>query len=148
LAWFTLSLCTCSFFLSDNVAVCVPLPSYADCRVLCILINTHIVIVVVVHFVTNIVIRFTTVFSDSGQLVAVTAVDGEYPTWTDFTAHGVDVSLHTSCSQPLYIGLEVVFSGVGSITITGFVSTSGRTESECSGGSGGGTGGGGGSGGM
>jgi uncharacterized membrane protein YgcG len=110
-------------------------------------IDTHVVVVVIVHFVTNIVIRFTTVFTDNGQFVAVTAVGGQYPTNTVFTAYDVSVTLHTSCSQPLYIGLVVVFPNVGSITITGFVSASGRTESECSGGSGGGTGGGGGSGG-
>lgn len=67
------------------------------------------------------------------------ATDGEkFAANTWITVNGVDVTFHTSCSKPIYLGLVLPFDGVGTLTIVGFESTSKhgqqRSEASCDGG--------------
>lgn len=69
-------------------------------------------------------------FASGTQSVTVTANGGTFGANTDLTAVGDTETLHTSCSQPIFIGLTVTFAS-GALSISGFRSDVGRTEADC-----------------
>lgn len=71
---------------------------------------------------------------DKGTFV-ITGANNKLKANTDFTLNGVKVTLHTSCSQPIFVGLSVSFPGQGTLVITGFASKAKdgteRTDASC-----------------
>jgi hypothetical protein len=72
-------------------------------------------------------------FASGEQTIIVTAgtsAGTDFSANTDLTALGDRQTLHTSCSQPIFLGLVVRFAG-GTLAISGFQSDVPRTESDC-----------------
>ena len=70
------------------------------------------------------------VFSDQFVTVTPTTFNGWFKAATTFCVFSDCITLHTSCSLPVFVGQELRFTD-GTLTLTGFSTLSGRTIESC-----------------
>ena len=71
-------------------------------------------------------------FREFNMVVTPTDATGFFGTSVIFTVFGDDITLHTSCSTPLYVGQELRFAA-GTLSLTGFATLNGRDDADCAG---------------